>query len=158
MFVSTVWVRTIRGSVSDRALLPVLSIISPSKWKLFWMQRLYFLNKLFACGGFHLLPPGFFSTRLQLPDQQEAGSYISFHRIYYLFSYTSVYTSETKMPMDERVFYLSWIINAFQEKKEKEKPDSSQTDMHSCRHIYFLFVLHPELKSSKAKVKILVLT
>lgn len=91
-----------------------------------------------------------FSTRLQIPDQQGAGSYITFHRIFYFYFTTRFTPLRPKCPWMREFSFFYELLMTF-----SEKPDSSQSDMHSCRHIYFPFVLHSELKSLKAKGKYL---
>lgn len=100
-----------------------------------------------------LLLSTFSSTRLQTPDQQRAGSYISFHRIFQFYCTPQFTPLRLKCPWMGRFSLFYEILMTF-----SEKPDGSQNDMHSSRHISFPLVLHSELKSLKAKGKILVLT
>lgn len=109
-------------------------------------------TSVFHSGFRPLLLPVFSSPRLQIPDQQGAGSYVSFHRIFY-FYFTPQFTPlRPKCPWMRGFSFFYELLMAF-----SEKPDT-QNDIHSYRPIYFPFVLHSQLTSLKAKGTILVLT
>lgn len=110
-------------------------------------------SSIFHISYFPLLLSTFSSTRQQIPDQKGPGSYITFHRIFYFYFTPQLTPLRQNCPWMREFSFFYELLMTF-----SEKPDSSQNDMHSCRHIYFPFVLHSELESLKAKGKILVLT
>lgn len=110
-------------------------------------------TSIFRSGFLPLLLPAFSSPRLRIPDQQGADSYISFHRIFY-FYFTPQFTPlRPKCPWIRGFSFFYELLMAF-----SEKPDSTQNEMHSCRPIYFPFVLRSQLTSLRAEGTILVLT